>query len=234
MSLPILCHNYSSEANLILKIQTRQILWKEEGEYVGAGFSYDSVKSLFVWRLSLLNHSRAEQTQSQPSMVQSPGEPAPELLPKHWDMGFPALLFLSPSPRSSERFVVSSGRTPGFFFFPLVGKASLGCLTLIPHLHCGHLGAAEQIWGSCRAGLKSEFLSLLRKLHIWREPRISVRKLVAWGDTPHVEKVTPKGGQALPWHRCCKQLGWDQTPAGVKSIGTYKNFDSTFGTWCLS
>ena len=66
MFLFILSHNYSSETNLILKIQTRQILWKEKGEFVGAGFIYVAAKSLFVWRLNLLNHSRAKKTKSKP------------------------------------------------------------------------------------------------------------------------------------------------------------------------
>lgn len=65
-SLSILFHSYSTEADLILKIQTRQILWKEKGEFAGAGFVYDLAKSLFVWLLSLLNYSRAKQSRGKP------------------------------------------------------------------------------------------------------------------------------------------------------------------------
>lgn len=65
-SLSILFHSYSTEADLILKIQTRQILWKEKREFAGAGFVYDLAKSLFVWLLSLLNYSRAKQSRGKP------------------------------------------------------------------------------------------------------------------------------------------------------------------------
>lgn len=104
--------------NLILKIQTRQIFWKDEGEYVGAGFSHDSVQPLFVWRLSLLKHSRAEQAQSDASVAQSPGELLQSCSLPSPGTGiwlFLVSLFYFPVPNAVKSWWFPQGGFPGVF-----------------------------------------------------------------------------------------------------------------------
>lgn len=87
---------------------------------MGAGFSHDSVQPLFVWRQSLLNPSRAEQVQSNPSVVQSPGELLQSCSLPSPSTGiwlFLVSLFYLPVPNAVESLWFPQGGFPGVFSY---------------------------------------------------------------------------------------------------------------------